>query len=385
MTVDEVSVRRVVSPEEIRDFIRFQWEVYRDDPLWVPPLMSERVAFLDKARHPFHQHSEVDFFMAFRGHQPVGTIAAILNRRHNEFQDENIGFFGFFEVVPDHEAAEALLQTAESWARERGLEAIRGPANFSTNEEAGLLVDGWNGPPVIEMTYNPRYYVDFIEGAGYRKAMDLLAYEVDLTSFGPNGENLPPKLIRVAKKVQERGKFTIRKVNMREFDNEVHRFKQIYNAAWSKNWGFVPLTDVEMDNIAASLRQIIDPDTLLFAEKEGRPIGALVPLPDLNQALIRAYPRPEEPEWWTMLKLAWHWKVRGCVTTLRGFAGGVLEEYRGLGVEALLFAKLSEAALRRYKKAEISWVLESNLMMRRTAEMLGGRVYRTYRMYEKPV
>ncbi len=383
MANGKLEIQPVQTPQERLAYIHFQWEVYKDDPLWVPPLISERVAFLDKERHPFHRHSEVELFMARRNGQPVGTIAAILNNRHNEFHGERVGFFGLFEVLPDREAAEALLETACTWARERGLTAIRGPANFSTNEEVGLLVDGWDGPPVIMMTYNPRYYVDFIEGAGFHKAMDLLAYIVDLTPFGRRGENLPPKLLRVARKVQQRGGFTVRKIDMRHFDEEVVRFKNIYNSAWEKNWGFVPLTDAEIDHLAASLKQILDPNILWFAEKDGEAIGAMVPLPDLNQALIRAYPRPGVPEWWTMAKLLWHWKVGRCVDTMRGFAGGVLEQYRGRGVEALLFVKLAEAALPRYNRCEISWVLENNIMMRRTAEMLGAHVYRTYRIYEK--
>jgi GNAT superfamily N-acetyltransferase len=383
MTDGKLMVQPVQTSQERLAFIHFQWEVYKDDPYWVPPLISERVEFLDKERHPFHRHSEVDLFMARRNGKPVGTIAAILNNRHNEFQGEQVGFFGLFEVLSDREAAKALLETACNWAKERGMTAIRGPANFSTNEELGLLVDGWDGPPVIMMTYNPRYYVDFIEGAGFHKAMDLVAYIMDLTPWGPHGENMPPKLLRVAKKVEQRGDFAVRKMDMRHFDEEVARFKRIYNSAWEKNWGFVPLTDAEIDHIAAGLKQIVDPDVIWFAEKDGEPIGAMLPLPDLNQALIHAYPRPGVPEWWTMAKLLWHWKVRRRVDTIRGFAGGVLEPYRGRGVEAVLFIKMAQAALRRYHRAEISWVLENNIMMRRTAEMLGATVYRTYRIYEK--
>ena len=383
MTDGNLTIQPVSSHQERLDFIHFQWEVYKDDPLWVPPIISERVEFLDKNHHPFHQHSAVEFFAARRNGKPVGTIAAILNNRHNEFHGEQVGFFGLFEVLEDQEAAEALLETACDWVRERGMTAIRGPANFSTNEEVGLLVDGWDGPPVIMMTYNPGYYVDFIEGAGFHKAMDLLAYTLDLVQFGPNGENLPPKLLRVTKKIEERGGFTVRKINLRDFDNDVARFKSIYNSAWEKNWGFVPMTDAEIDYTAAGLKQIIDPDIVVFAEKDGEPIGAMLPLPDVSQALIRAYPRPGVPEWWTMAKLLWHWKVRRCVDTIRGFAGGVLEQHRGRGVEAVLMVSMAQAALGRYRRAEISWVLESNMMMRRTAEMLGGEVYRTYRLYEK--
>lgn len=383
MTNKRLTIQPVQTSAERLAFIHFQWEVYRDDPYWVPPLISERVEFLDKERHPFHQHSEVEFFMARRDGKPVGTIAAILNNRHNEFHGEQVGFFGLFEVLPDQEAAEALLETACDWVRGKGMTAIRGPANFSTNEEIGLLVDGWDGPPVIMMTYNPRYYVDFIEGAGFYKAMDLLAYTLDLTQFGPRGENLPPKLLRVTKKVQERGGFTVRKIDMRHFDEEVGRFKGIYNSAWELNWGFVPVTEAEVDHIAAGLKQILDPDIVVFAEKDGEPIGAMVPLPDLNQALLRAYPRPGVPEWWTMAKLVWYWKVRHCVDTVRGFAGGVLAPYRGRGVDALLMVKVAEAAFPRYRRAELSWLLENNIMVRRAAEMLGAEAYRTYRVYEK--
>ena len=385
MSDDKLTIKPIHTPEERMAFIHFQWEVYKDDPLWVPPLISDRIGFLDQERHPFYEHADVQLFMAWRNGRPVGTIAAFVNHRHNEYSRENVAFFGLFEVLKDERAALELLETACDWARARGLSAIRGPANFSTNEEIGLLVDGWNGPPVAMMTYNPRYYVDYIEGAGFHKAMDLLAYHLDLTALGRNGENLPPKLVRVVDKVQKRRGFTVREIDMRHYDQEVERFKAIYNAAWSENWGFVPMTDAEMDHLATGLKMILDPSTLLFVEKGGEPIGAMVPLPDLNQALIRAYPRPGVPEWWTMAKLLWHWKVRRRVTTIRGFAGGVLKEYRGLGVEGLLIVRLAQAALPRYKAAEISWILENNMMMRRVCEMLGSRVYRTYRVYEKVV
>jgi len=383
MATGKLTIQPIVTPQERLDFIHFQWQVYRDDPLWVPPLISERIEFLDKERHPFHQHSEVALFMARRDGQPVGTIAAIRNNRHIEFQNEQVGFFGLFEVLQDPEAAHQLLDTACDWVRQQGLVAIRGPANFSTNEEAGLLVDGWDGPPKIMMTYNPPYYVDMIESAGFVKAMDLLAYILDLRQFGPDGAKLPAKLRRVAKKIEERGGFSVRTLDVSHFSREVRRFKEIYNSAWAKNWGFVPLTDQELDHIGAGLKQILDPDIVVWAEKDGEPVGAMIPLPDISQALIRAYPRPGVPELWTMAKLLWHWKVRHRVDTIRGFAGGVLEPYRGRGVEAVLFIKMADAALRRYRWAEISWVLETNVMMCRTAEMLGAEVYRTYRIYEK--
>ena len=382
MCAGSLKVQPAVTPEERMDFIRFQWRVYENDPYWVPPLVSERVEFLDPERHPFYEHADVALFTARRNGEVVGTIAALVNHRHNEYWGEKVGFFGLFEVIEDREVAEALLETACDWVRERGMTAIRGPANFSTNEEVGLLVDGWDGPPVIMMTYNPRYYVDFIEGAGFVKAMDLVAYLVDLEPFHRNG--LPERLLRVTEKVKERRGIRARPIDMRHFDEEVQRVKKIYNSAWSKNWGFVPLTDREIEHIAVQLRQILDPDLCCFIEKDGEPIGFALILPDLNRLLLKAYPRPDVPEWWTMLKLVWHWKVRRVVDTARAYAGGVIEPYRGVGADAVMAAEVGKALLRKgYRFLEISWILENNLMMRRMAGAYNGRVYRTYRIYEK--
>ena len=384
MCAGSLKVQPAVTPEERMDFIRFQWRVYENDPYWVPPLVSERVEFLDPERHPFYEHADVALFTARRNGEVVGTIAALVNHRHNEYWGEKVGFFGLFEVIEDREVAEALLETACDWVRERGMTAIRGPANFSTNEEVGLLVDGWDGPPVIMMTYNPRYYVDFIEGAGFVKAMDLVAYLVDLEPFHRNG--LPERLLRVTEKVKERRGIRARPIDMRHFDEEVQRVKKIYNSAWSKNWGFVPLTDREIEHIAVQLRQILDPDLCCFIEKDGEPIGFALILPDLNKPLLKAYPRPDVPEWWTMLKLVWYWKVRRIVDTARAYAGGVIEPYRGVGADAVMAAEVGKALLRKgYRFLEISWILENNLMMRRMAEAYNGRVYRTYRVYEKPL
>ncbi len=383
MSNNNLTIHPARTLEEKREFAHFQWQVYRDDPNWVPPILSERMEFLDQDRHPFFGHADAEFFLARRDGKPVGTIAAVINHRHNEVHEEQVGFFGFFEVLQDREAAEALLETACNWVRDQGMTAIRGPENLSQNEEAGLLVDGWNGPPVIMMTYNPRYYVDFIEGAGFYKAMDLLAYMVDLYKYGPRGENMPPKLVRVAEKIKKRGGFAVRQVDLSHFEEEVRRIKKIYNAAWEKNWGFVSMTEAEIDHLAANLRRMVDPKLIWVAEQDGETIGMLLNLPDLNQPLLKAYPRPGVPEWWTMLKFAWYWKVRGCVDTLRGLVGGIMEERRGLGVMAVLMVEAARAALPKHRQCELSWILETNKPTRQLCEMLGGYVYRTYRIYEK--
>ncbi|MGC9348932.1 MAG: N-acetyltransferase [Anaerolineae bacterium] len=373
------------TPAERRAFIHFQWEVYRGDPYWVPPLLSEREEFLDPERHPFHEHAKVRYFTARRDGKIVGTIAGIVNERHNEYWNDNVGFFGLFEVLQDEEAAHELLRTAEAFVHDEGRDAIRGPMNFSTNEECGMLVDGWDGAPVIMMTYNPRYYVDYIEDAGYVSAQDLYAYLSDLRGVRPDGTGFNPKVLRVAERVRDRTDAEIRTIDMGDYHRDAGFFKEVYNQAWSKNWGFVPLTDAELDHEIKSLKPVIDPDTVFFAFHNGQPIAAGLPLPDLNQALKLAYPRPGVPEWWTMLKMLYHWKVRKVVTTMRAFAGGVIEEYRGRGLHALIAVETMKRCVPAYKDLEFSWVLESNAAMRATAKNLGGQRYRTYRIYEKAV
>lgn len=366
---------------ERRAFVTFPWRVYRGDPFWVPPLISERMAFFDPQRNPFHRHAEVALFMARRDGEPVGTSAVLVNHQHNAFHGERVAFFGAFEVLPDREAAHALLATARDWARGRGMEALRGPATFSTNEECGLLIEGFGDPPRILMPYNPPYYRDFIESFGFHKAKDLYAYELTVEVF-----NWPEKLVRVVEKLKGRARFRVRQADIRRFREELDRIKRVYNSAWERNWGFVPLTDAEIEHMAAQLIRFVDPDLVFIAEADGEPIGFSLTLPDLNQALRRAYPRPGVPEWWTLLKLLYYWKVHRVITTIRVFAMGVVESWRAHGVSALFYYETARAALPKgYRRAEMSWILEDNIMMNRDIQALGGRIYKIYRIYELPL
>lgn len=381
--MESLIIEPVETIQQRREFISLPWRVYKDDPNWVPPLFSERMAFLDPQKNPFYEHATVQLYLARRGAEVVGTIAAFTNHRHNEFQGENIGFFGFFEVLDDKEAADALLETAEHWARQQGHTALRGPAQFSTNEECGLLVDGFDDPPRILMTYNPPRYVDYIESRGYVKAMDLWAHALS-TDIYAGGSKFPDKLIRVVKKVKERGDIRVRKINLKDFDAEVERVKKIYNSSWAKNWGFVPMTDAEIEKLGEDLRPIIDPDLVFVAEVDGEAVGFSLTLPDLNQPLRLAYPNPHTPEWVTMAKFLWHWKVRRQINWVRVFALGVLPEYRARGIDALFYYETGLEALKKgIKFAEMSWILENNDMMNRGIRLMGGEVYKTYRFYEK--
>lgn len=379
--MSDLKITAVQDATELMSFISFPWTVYKDDAYWVPPLISERKEFLDRKKSPFFEHAKSDYFIARRGEVVVGTIAAFTDELYNQFHETNDGFFGFFEVLDDPEAAEALLSTAVDWSRTAGHDSVIGPQQFSTKDELGLLIDGFNDRPRILMTYNPPRYQAYIESFGFEKAMDLWAYSIDLGYFA---ENMPEKLIRVVDKIRARKNFHIRRVNMKKFDEEVEKVKIIYNKSWERNWGFVPFTDSEIDKLAENLKPILDPEVVFLVELEGEAIGFGLSLPDLNQPLRLAYPKPTGLEALTMVKLAWHWKVRGKVDWLRVFALGVIPEYRGSGVDALMYIETAKAALRRgYKWAEMSWILEDNEMMNRSIEMMGGKIYKTYRMYQK--
>jgi len=374
-------IKPVENLEERKAFLRFPWKVYQNDPYWVPPLFSERLNITDPEKNASFEHIEAQLYTALRGEEIVGTIAAFTNHRHNEYQNENIAFFGFFEVLHDYEAAEALLKTAENWAKDRGHSALRGPAQLSTNDECGLLVDGFDDLPRILMTYNPSYYVDFVEKAGFKYARDLWAYELKVKDFM---ENIGGRLDKLTSRIMDRKEITIRNINMKKYDEEVAKVKLLYNSAWAKNWGFVPMTDAEFGEMGDELKAVIDPDLVFIAEKDGKTVGFSITLPDVNQALHAAYPKPSTPEWWTMIKLVWHWKVAKKITWGRVLVLGVIPEYRKLGIDALMYYKSAKAMLKKgMKTAEMSWILDNNEKMNRPIIAMGGEVYKTYRFYEK--
>lgn len=383
--MSDLTVLPVQDDPGVLAVIEFPWEVYRGDPYWVPPLLSERITFLDPSKNPFFQHGRLQLYLARRGDRIVGTIGAFTNDLYNQFHETNAGWFGFFEVLDDAEAAAALLKAAEGWARAAGHRSLLGPAQFSTNDEVGLLVDGFGDRPRILMTYNPRRYAGYVEAAGFAKAMDLWAYSTNLTKFDLIG-GLPPKLERVLNKVRARDRFHVRKLDMRHFDEEVERVKSVYNKSWARNWGFVPMTDPEFDRLGEQMKGILDPDLVTIVEQDGEIVGFGLTLPDLNEPLHLAYPRPGTPEAWTFLKLLWNWKVRRKVSWMRVFALGVLPEFRGQGVDALMYMATVKAGLRKgYGNVEMSWILENNDMMNRAIRLFGGEVYKTYRVYEKAI
>jgi GNAT superfamily N-acetyltransferase len=376
-----MSLRVVVSPvrskRELKQFIKFPWRIYRGDRNWVPPLLIERKAFLNPNKNPFYDHAEVELFLAKRKDEVVGTIAGIINCRHNEFHGEKTAFFGFFEVIDDYNVAKALLAEVENWAKLRGMNTLRGPANFSTNDEVGLLVNGFDMPPTVFMTYNPSYYAGFVERFGFRKAMDLYAYEITRETYEGRHEKIPEKLQRVAELVPKRYGVTVRKVSMKYLKGEVNRVKKIYNKAWERNWGFVPMTDKEFDHMANGLKQIADPDLIFFAEKDGEPIGFSLSIPDVCEVLRRMNGKMFPLGW--LIWLIGKRRIKG----FRVMAMGVLKEYRGKGFDSLFyFTTITEGGRKGYNRCEMGWVLETNDVMNRTLEMLGGKICKTYRLYD---
>lgn len=384
MASSDVRIVPVTTQDQRREFAKFPWRIYRDDPYWVPPIFMDHLALLDPAKHPFWEHAEQQLFLAMRGKEIVGTVSGHVNHRHNEVHEDKVGFFGFFEVIDDQGVADALLEAASDWLREQGMEAIRGPENPSQNEEVGLLVDGFDMPRVIMMTYNPRYYQTLIERAGFQKAQDLWAWDSPTNIFDVDVQKLPRKFLRVAEETRKRNNLVVRPLNMKRFDEDVEIAKVIYNGAWEKNWGFVPFTDHEIEHLAQELKMILDPDLIYVAEIDGKPAGISLTVPDVNQALLKAR---SQPNTWslplTLAKFLWH---RRNIDGIRTLIMGVLPEYRALGIDALFYVETARAAFRKgYTHCEMSWILESNDMMNRIIERLGGQVYKTYRVYERPL
>jgi GNAT superfamily N-acetyltransferase len=368
-----VRVERVTTRAQYRAFLRLPWRVYRDDPVWVPPLLAEQRKLLDRHRHPFHRHAEVEYFLAYAGREPIGRIAAIVNRRHNQFHGERCGFFGFFEAAtPD--APPPLYAAAEAWLRDRSMELVRGPMNFSTNEESaspGFLLSGFEHRPVILTPHSPPWYGPAAEACGYRPCKDLLAYWLD-------GAEVPPRLVAAGERMLRREGIRIRSLRLGEFEAEVRRVMDVYNSAWERNWGFVPMTPDELDTMVRELRPIVRPELVAFAEAGGETVGFAVALPDYNRVLARLGGRLLPFGFIRALR------ERKKISTARVFALGLKPSHRRSGLAELLYLKLfQEGRAAGFTAGECSWILEDNWPMRRGLERMGAYVYRSYRVYEK--
>jgi GNAT superfamily N-acetyltransferase len=353
-------------------FIALPYELHRGDPGWAPPLRRDVRALLSP-RNPFFDHGEAAHFLAERGGRAVGRITAIHNRAHNAFHRDATGFFGFFEAADDPEVARALFDRASEWIAARGLEVLRGPVSFSTNDEAGLLVEGFDTPAALLMPHHPPYFRRLVEDAGFAKAKDLLAYRRDV---GEVAERLTAAAARLAK----RRAITVRPLDVRRFADEVSIVKRLYNTSWERNWGFVPMTDAEIDFLAAQLRPVVVPELVSIAEVKGEPIGVGIALPDLNVALRR---NPSGRLFPGIVKVL---LASRRIDRLRIFMLGTRPDWRGKGVDALLYQAIWDAARGKgYRWAEAGWILEDNHAMRNALVNMGFEPYKRYRIYDRAI
>jgi len=369
-TVETAPVR---GRSDLEAFVTLPYALHRDLTGWTPMLRRDVRTVLDPARNPFFDHAERQLFLARRGGRVVGRIAAIHDRLHDETHGDRVGFFGFFESVDDPGVAGALFDATAEWLRGRERDTLRGPLSPSINDEAGLLVDGFEKPSVLMMPHNPRYYPTLVEGAGFRKAKDLLAFQSTATA-------LPERLVAGTETVRKRYGIACRRVDMRRFPEEVALIKRLFNAGWERNWDSVPLTEREVEHLAGQLKPLVVPDLVAFAEREGQPIGFVAAIPDFNVAL-RA--NPSGRLFPGIFKVLW---ASRHITRLRVILLGLLPEWHGRGVDAVLYRHVWEnGRARGYDWAEAGWILEDNHSMINGLTRMGFEAYKTYRVYERPI
>lgn len=360
---------------QVLRFLKVSYRVYRDDPCWVAPLLMDlKKVFADG--NPLFEHAEMALWVATRNGEDVGRIAGILDHHHNRASKEAAAFFGFFECIPDPEVSRRLFAVALAWAGERGARRVLGPMNPTTNDECGLLVDGFDSPPVFMTTYNPRYYVDLVEAEGFRKAKDLLAFHMDFSKCPLD------RLARIAEKTRRRHpELTFTAIRRNTLARDLAKVKEVYNAAWQENWGFVPMTDAEIDFMAGRLKPLLVEGLVWVVETPAEPVGFMLALPDYNLPLQPLRGRLLTPKLLGFLPCLLGWK---CPPRCRVITLGVKENYRNRGLEAVMLTEGFKTGFKvGFKDAEASWILEDNTMMCRLLETFGGRVYKTHRLYER--
>ncbi len=377
MPFEDIQIVEVKSGRDMNRFIKFPFKLYKDDPNWVPPLIAERKSFFDKNKNPFFRYSRVKYFLAKKNGKLAGRIASIVNYNHNAFHEDRVGFFGFFECIDDYDVASVLFRVALIELKKEGLVVMRGPTNFSTNYELGFVIDNFDSPPMVNMPYNPNYYIDFMEKFGFRKSKDLYAFKM-------TRDNRPPERVeKIVERIKHKENVKVRNLDMRNFKSELKVVNKIYNKAWSKNWGFIPLPDDEFLHIAKDMKEIVDPDLIFIAEVDGNPIGFSMALPNVYQILPytkgRLFP-------FGAIKLLWHSKIKNKINSLRIITMGIEHDYQKRGIDNVFYLETFNRGLEKgYEWGEISWVLEDNELMIRVAKLLGAEHYKTYRVFDLPL
>jgi len=372
------SIHKVTSKSDKKQFINFPHDLYQDDVNYVPELSLSISEVLSEKKNPFFKHSEADLFLAKdENGKIVGRIAAILNNNYNSYYNANSGFFGFFDSVNNQEVANLLLTTAVDWVKNKGVNKIIGPTNFTTNDTAGVLVDGFDSPPVVMMTYNKAYYIELLENFGLTKEMDLFAYNLE-TSL------VSKKSLKVAQLLEERlerNGITIRTMSKKTQKQDILKIKDTYRKAWEKNWGFVPPTDEEFDHLAEGLLLILDRDFVFLAEKDGQVIGFAVIVPNINE-ITKSFKKGSLFPF-NIFKLLLR---KSKVKSVRVILLGIEEQYRKIGIAPIFFARTIQTAIDKgVERGEASWILENNQAMVQAADGLNGDKYKTYRLYSKEI
>lgn len=373
-----VRILEVERDADLKSFIDLPWKLYEGDPNWIPPLKRELKELLDPGTHPFWQFSERALFLACRGTEPVGRVAAIVNHNHNRFHNERAAAWGFFECANDKGAAEALFSRVQKWGKEKGMDILRGPLNPSTNYEIGMLLEGFDSPPTFMMPYNPPYYLELIEACGFQKEKDLLAYSVD-RNWQP-----PDWVGNVARKILSENNVRVRHIQMERLETEVHLIKEIYHDAWFDNWGFVPMTDAEMDMMGRKLKRIIDPKLVFFIMLEEQPVGVGMIVPDINPLLRHFNGRIGLSGWFKSLL------HRREITGLRGMIFGIKKRYQQMGLPLVAFdylyrGLLENSSLSRYRTLELGWNLEDNDLINKWYDDGGAKVVKKFRIFSKRI
>jgi GNAT superfamily N-acetyltransferase len=380
MLTSSVIVELVTDARQLHEFAKFPWRVYRDDPNWVPPVWSERNALLDRQRNPFFRRGEAEFFIARWRGQAVGTVAVGIDPAANTHWQERGAFFGLFETIEDENVAHALFSAARDWAESRDATVLRGPYDLTYSLPGGLLVEGFDDPPVILTGHTPAYYAQFVERFGFRTwGADHLAYQLDLVPFHGDTGRLPSQMRRVAEKVALRRSARVRAARVADWCAEIEQARQIYNESLASRSDFVPVSQDDFGRLGEAMRVILDPELVLFVEVEGRAVGFVVALPDVNQALRHANGLRHP---WDYLKVLWY---RHRIDRVSLKIAAVRPGYQGSGLAAMLFWELATRLLHKgYRWLDMSLTGEDNPQTNRLAIMAGAWVYKRYRVYELP-
>ena len=372
-----LQITKVEGKKSLKAFIDLPHSLYKDNQYYVPELYVSQEELLNPQKHPFHKHSKVQLFLAYDDGKLVGRIAAIRNNNHNNFNNTADAFFGFFETFEDYDVARYLLDAVVQWAKAEGLNKLIGPANFSTNETCGMLINAFDSPPIVMMTYNKPFYNDFVTKYGFIKQTDLYAYSVDPWQLSEKSIKL---LDALEARLKTKG-IIIREIDKSRYFQEAEQIKEVYNSSWNSNFGFVPMTDDEFKAMAKEMKMIYDPKFCYVAEKDSKLIGFSLSIPDINQILIRIKRGRLLPT--GILKLLYY---KNKCTHARVITLGVVEEYRKLGIESCFYARsILYARSKKYTMAEASWILEGNTMMNQALLNLKAVPYKTYRIYELPI